>query len=297
MTSRASLLTSLLVAVSSPALASVPLAEVDEDGVGRLFPAETSGSSFRLGSADPAGAGPLFDLDDDEATPGTHGKLRYWSTEGHQVNYASGKPSSRTVRLHLRPGGGEQRYTWRDGAADHGYLAGAGDLLNFEATVYARVHGDRGGHHSMTWKLRGGRHTKPEVDLASCVGMDVPFGGEAPRAFRELDHPTYDHLPLEPRFDFQLQEDRWVGVKIVSYLVRGGTRNLLYLDTDPFDASGAPQNRWRLYTEWRDLDGTSTGTYDRAATWAGWETTFRVDGWDRVDFALPSAREIVPPVE
>jgi hypothetical protein len=35
--------------------------------------------------------------------------------------------------------------------------------------------------------------------------------------------------------------------------------------------------------------------YDRAATWAGWVTTFRVDGWRRVDFAYPWAHEIAPP--
>ncbi|GHG81012.1 hypothetical protein GCM10012319_33900 [Comamonas sp. KCTC 72670] len=260
-----------------------------------LFPSEPSGSSFHLGDGDPADSEPFFDMEGDAATPGLEAGIPYWSTTGHRVTYASGKPAGKTVRLHLRPSGGEQSFTWRDGALENGFIGSPNDLLNFEATVYVRVHEDNGTHHSMSWKLRGGQHTKPEVARSSCVGMSVPFGGVPPQAYRELDHPTYDHLSLTPSFDYQLQEGRWLGVKVVSYLVEGGTRNLLFLDTEPFDASGTPRNEFHLFTEWHDRDGESTGHYDRAAMWAGWETTFRVDGWRRVDFAYPSAREIVPP--
>lgn len=282
-------------AFAAPAISTAPVVNVDEDGVGMLFSPDPSGSSFRLGAEDPTASEPFFDIEGDEATPGNDAGVPFWSTTGHRVGYASGLPDGKTVRLHLHPGGGEQSYTWRDGALENGYIGSPADLLNFEATVYVRVHEDNGTHHSMSWKMRGGAHTKPETARASCVGMDVPFGGVAPQAFRELDHPTYDHLELTPFFDYQLEEGRWVGVKVVSYLVDGGTRNQLYLDTDPFDATGAPRNQFRLFTEWYDRDGESTGTYDRAATWAGWETTFRVDGWKRVDFAYPSAHEIVPP--
>ncbi len=291
---------SLGVGAAAPALASsdaVPasVAELDADGVGMLFPGESDGSSFHLGAGDPTQSEPFFGIEGDPATPGTEAGVPYWSTAGHRVTYASGKPAGRTVRLHLRPSGGEQSFTWRDGAGSSGFIGNPDDLLNLEATVYVRVHGDNGTHHSMSWKMRGGEHVKPETARSSCVGMDVPFGGVAPQAFRELDHPTYDHVALAPLFDYQLEEGRWLGVKVVSYLVDGGTRNLLFLDTDPFDPDGTPRNQFRLFTEWYDRDGESTGHYDRAATWAGWETTFRVDGWQRVDFAYPSAREIVPP--
>jgi hypothetical protein len=297
---RVSFLSALALTLgAAPALAETvaPVAEVGPDGVGMLFPADPDGSSFHLGDGDPTDAEPFFDMEGDEAISGTDGGVPYWSTSGHRVTYASGKPAGKTVRLHLRPGGGEQNFTWRDGAMENGFIGGPGDLLNFEATVYVRVHEDNGTHHSMSWKMRGGKHTKPETARSSCVGMAVPFGGVAPQAFRELDHPTYDHLALTPYFDYQLEEGRWLGVKVVSYLVEGGTRNLLFLDTDPFDPSGTPRNQFRLFTEWFDRDGESTGHYDRAATWAGWETTFRVDGWRRVDFTYPSAREIVPPAE
>lgn len=297
---RASFISALVIGTAAPALAApatppAPVAEVGPNGVGMLFPSESSGSSFHLGDGDPTDSKPFFDMEGDKATPGLESGVPYWSTTGHRVTYASGKPAGKTVRLHLRPSGGKQTFTWRDGALENGFIGSPGDLLNFEATVYVRVHEDNGTHHSMSWKMRGGQHTKPEVARSSCVGMDVPFGGVSPQAYRELDHPTYDHLSLTPYFDYQLQEGRWLGVKVVSYLVEGGTRNLLFLDTHPFDASGTPRNEFRLFTEWHDRDGESTGHYNRAATWAGWETTFRVDGWRRVDFAYPSAREIVPP--
>jgi hypothetical protein len=261
-----------------------------------LFPSHPSGSSWALGSQDPNTTDPLFwEMNGPGATRGTEHGLTYWTAAGQRVTYASGQPDGKTVRLYIRPGGGQQSLTWRSGADSAGYIGTPQDLLNFEATIYVRVHENNGTHKSMSWKMRGGKHTRPEVARASCVGMDVPFGGLAPRAFRELDHPTYDHVTHTPRFPYQLQEGQWLGVKVVSYLVEGGTRNLLFLDTEPFQADGTPRNGFRLYTEWMDRDGESTGHYAKAATWAGWETTFRVDGWRRVDFALPSAREILPP--
>ncbi|MCI0572585.1 MAG: hypothetical protein L0Y66_17670 [Myxococcaceae bacterium] len=295
-------LTGAATALASTEVSDAPVTqapapvEVDEDGVGMLFPSNPSGSSFRLGTGDPTTVDPQhFDMEGDPATEGSENGLTFWSTAGHRVTYASGKPAGKTVRLHLRPSGGVQNFTWRFGAAEKGYIGNPGDVLNFEATVYVRVLEHNGTHNSMSWKLRGGTHTKPDIARSSCVGMDVPFGGVAPQAFRELDHPTYDHVQLTPKFPFQLQEGQWVGVKIVSYLVPGGTQNLLYVDANPFDANGTPRNDFRLFTEWMDQDGVSTGHYSTAATWAGWETTFRVDGWRRVDFALPSVREIIPP--
>ncbi len=271
--------------------------ELDAYGVGMLFHPHPSGSSWSLGTQDPNRAdGLYFDMEWDWATQRTESGLTFWSTAGHRITYESGRPDGRTVRLHLRPSGGTQSLSWRDGAASRGYIGNPADLRNFEATVYVRVHEHLGTLTTMSWKLRGGAHTMHKLASSSCVGMEVPYGGFAPQAFRELDHPTYDHVRLTPKFDYQLEAGRWLGVKVVSYLVEGGTRNLLFLDTEPFDASGTPRNAFRLFTEWMDVDGVSTGHYSQAATWAGWETTFRVDGWRQVDFTLLSAREIVPPM-
>jgi hypothetical protein len=72
-------------------------------------------------------------------------------------------------------------------------------------------------------------------------------------------------------------------------------RNLMYLDVDPYTATGAKNNRWRLYFEWFDVQGVAMGRYTQAALWAGWMNMFRVDGWTYLDFSVLSAREIVPP--
>jgi hypothetical protein len=272
--------------------------QVDAQGVAMLFPSNPNGSSWSLGSRDPNTVDPAyFDLNRDEATAGRENGISYWTTTGHKVSYASGAPDGVTVRLNIKASGGSQLYTWRNGAIAKGYLGNPRDLKNLEATVYVRVNNFNNTHDSMNWKLRGGRHSSTNAALSSCIGMSVPYGGDAPTASRELDHPKYDTVKLAPKFPYQLQAGKWVGVKAVSYLVPGGTKNLLYLDTEPFDASGKPRNNFRLYTEWMDKNGQSTGRYTQAAIWGGWTTTFRVDGWRRLDFTQLSAREIVPPAQ
>jgi hypothetical protein len=273
-----------------------PTARVDADGVLMLFPSKPDGVSWSLGTRNPNTVDKTyFDLNGDTATAGSENGISYYTTTGHKVSYASGAPDGVTVRLNIKPSGGTQRYTWRNGAINNGYISNPRDPKNLEATVYVRVNNYNKTHDSMNWKLRGGKHSSSNGSLSSCVGMSVPYGGEAPTASRELDHPNYDHVKLTPKFPYQLQAGKWVGVKVVSYLVAGGTQNRLYLDTEPFDASGKPRNNFRLYTEWVDKNGQSTGRYKQAATWGGWITTFRVDGWRRVDFTHLSAREIVPP--
>lgn len=273
-----------------------PTEQVDADGVLMLFPSNPDGASWSLGTRDPNKVDQTyFDLNGDKATARTENGISYWTTTGHKVSYASGAPDGVTVRLNIKASGGTQKYTWRNGAIEHGYLSNPKDLKNFEATVYVRVHDFNNTHDSMNWKLRGGRHSSSNAALSSCTEMSVPYGGDSPKAGRELDHPDYDSVKLKPKFSYQLQAGKWLAVKVVSYLIEGGTKNLLYLDTEPFDANGEPRNNFRLYTEWVDEDGKSTGRYSRAATWGGWVTTFRVDGWKRVDFTHLSAREIIPP--
>ena len=269
--------------------------QLDSDGVVMMFPPNTKGSSWSLGTSDPNLKNDYFDINGAKATEETENGITYWANSGGVVNYRSGKPSGRTVRLNIRASGGSQKYTWKNGAIENGYLGKPNDLKNLEATAYVRVRGNNGTHTSMNWKLRGGRHSSSDESLSSCVELGVPYGDEAPEAGRELDHPYYDMVPLTPKFPYSVEEGRWVGVKVVSYVIDGGTKNLLYLDTDPFDANGKPRNEFRLYTEWEDLDGVNTGRYSTAATWAGHVTTFRVDGWKFVDFAILSAREIIPP--
>lgn len=270
--------------------------QLDANGVAMVFPSNTAGSSWSLGTRNPNTVDQTyFDLNGDKATQGSDQGVSYWSTSGHKVSYASGAPDGVTVRLNIKASGGTQKYTWNNGALTNGYLGNPRDVKNMEATVYVRVSNPKGTHTSMAWKMHGGKHSSSNGALASCIEMDVPYGGLPPRAARELNHPNYEYVKLAPKFPYQLQPGKWVGVKAVSYLVPGGTRNQLYLDTDPFDASGKPRNNFKLFSEWMDKNGQSTGHYTQAATWGGWVTTFRVDGWNKVDFTYPSVREIIPP--
>ena len=270
---------------------------LDPDGVVMLYPPAPGGTAWHLGSGDPNAGGAFFDLDGDSATSSTENGVTYWTTHGHKITYASGAPDGITMRLDIIAAGDTQLYDWQNGALAHGYLGSPADLKNLEATVYVRVHTNNGTHTSMSWKIHGGRHTGSHDPRASCAELEVPYGGVAPKAARELNHPDYDYLDLTARFPYQVSDGKWLAVKIVSYFDPDGksTHNALYLDTDPFDAAGRPANHFQLYSEWDDVDGQSTGMYTQAALWAGWVTTFRVDGWQSVDFAILSAREILPP--
>ena len=249
---------------------AVSTAQVDADGVLMLHPSKTDGANWSLGSRNPNTVDKTyFDMGGDPATAATENGLAYWWTRGHKVSYASGAPDGVTVRLNIKASGGTQRYTWKNGALTKGYISNPKDLKNLEATIYVRVRDNNGTHNSMSWKMRGGKHSSSDAALASCTEMSVPYGNKPPRAAREFDHPKYDYVNLTPKFSYQLQANRWLGVKIVSWLVPGGSMNQLYLDTDPFDTAGKPRNNFRLYSEWQDRNGTSTGRYKQAATWAG----------------------------
>jgi hypothetical protein len=270
---------------------------IDADGVAMLF-ASAPGASFRLGAAD-ANATEHFAIEKGtQAAAMSEGPLRFWRVASHDLDYASGG-TGKTVRLHIHANGGPQRFTWK---TQRGFLAELGDLRNQEVTVYVRVHGVFDPRHTgVTLKLRGGAHSAKDGDLASCIMLDYKLaGGRVVTQFgKELVHPLYDYVKLTPRVaGGGLVEGRWVGLKMVSYTPRGdGTRvvNRLYVDTAPFDAAGRPSNGWRLFSEYTDVAGASTGRYSTLVDWGGWQTTIRADGIESLDFLLLSAREIAPP--
>jgi hypothetical protein len=275
-----------------------PLAgAIDADGVVELYAPATSGASWHLGTQHLETAA-NFDVEwakgTAQITHATQAGVPYWTVPTTTIHYASGG-DGRTVRFNIHASGGAQKYTWLN---TPGYLSNAQDLKNVEATAYLRVRAREGtSHQSLSWKVRGGAHTSSDGNLASCTQMGVPFDGTAATAARELVHPTYDYVALSARFGYSVAEGQWLAIKIVSWVNPDGksTTNRLYLDTAPFTAAGAPRNEFRLYSEWIDRQGDPTQNYTTAATWGGWLTTMRIDGYDLVDLALLSAREIVRP--
>jgi hypothetical protein len=70
--------------------------------------------------------------------------------------------------------------------------------------------------------------------------------------------------------------------------------NRLYVDEEPFASDGTPANHFELFSEYVDVEGVSTGFYDRLVDWGGYQTTLRVDGVESVDIAVLSLRAVRP---
>lgn len=273
-------------------------ADCDEDGVQRLF-ASAPGLNFRLGSGNPNTTPPFVIEGRTWAAPAIEGTLAFWHLPSHELNYAGGSRGW-TSRLHIRPSGNApQRYTWQ---TQRGYLMDPGDLKNQEFTVFLRVHGLKDPLRAqVTLKIRGGAHSSRAPERASCVMLTFSPAchGSIARFGKELTHPAYDYVVLHPAFPATLEENAWVGLKLASWNdPENATRVIhrLYLDPEPFDlATGRPGNHWRLFAEYVDREGASTGRYSKLVDWGGWQTTLRADGFDSIDFAWPSLREIRPP--
>jgi len=274
-------------------------AGIDSDGVAMLLPS-AAGSHFTLGSQNPNTAA-LFEIErKTTATPHTQDGVLYWTVAAHKINYASGGAGN-TTRLHIHASGGVQQFTWK---TQRGFLSNERDLRNQEFTAYVRVRGvTEANRAAISLKIRGGAHSENNPDLASCTMMTYQAAtmGAVARFGKELRHPTYDYVKLTPRFDAALVPRRWVGLKLVSFSVAAKPArvvNRIYLDSEPFtNASGKPRNDWRLFAEYTDIEGLSTGHYSKLVDWGGWQTTLRTDGIASLDFTLISVREISPPAK
>jgi hypothetical protein len=269
---------------------------VDADGVSELFPS-APGSAFLLGNADPNHLDRLEIEGYTRAIRAADGAMGYWNLAAHALQYSSGG-TGKTIRLDIHASGRVQNFTWR---TQRGYLSTPADLRNQEFTAYVRVHGIFDpSRAAVSLKVRGGAHTSQDGDLASCTMVTfAPARSPGVSRFgKELHHPDYDYVPLPLRFGASLEENRWVGLKLVTYAVPdtpGQVRYELYVDDDPFDARGRPTNRFRRLSEYVDVEGRSTGYYSKLVDWGGFQTTLRVDGVDSLDFAVLSVREIKPP--
>ncbi len=272
----------------------------DVNSVAMLYPSAPGGSSYFLGSHDPNNT-PNFVIEQSTtAVQQTDSNgLVYWNLPSHTLLYASGG-SGWTTRLNMYASGGTaQIYTWSN---QPGYLYLPADVKNQEETVYIRVHKLLDPDHAgITLKIRGGAHTSSNGDLASCFMFELGTGEyqtpPAGRFGKELHHPNYDWVTLPTLFNYVLTENQWVGLKMVSYNSSTNANeviNTFFLDTDPFDSSGQPKNGWRLFVTYTDVEGQSTGRYSKLVNWGGWQTTVRTDGYNDIDFAFPSVREIIP---
>jgi hypothetical protein len=259
--------------------------------------ASAPGSRFHLGKDNPNSTRNFQIERQTLAIARNDGALRYWNIAAHDIDYASGG-AGKTSRMHIYASGGQQLYTWK---TQQGFLSSPLDIRNQEFTAFVRVHGITDPRRAaVTLKIRGGAHSAKNPDLASCTMMtfQAQSTGSVARFGKELTHPIYDYVTLTPAFDAGLNENRWFGLKFLSYRsLRDPARviNRLYLDLDPIELlTGRPRNNWKPFAEFVDVDGASTGKYTKLTDWGGWQTTLRTDGVSSVDFALISLREIQP---
>ena len=269
---------------------------IDAEGVAMLL-APAPGSRFHLAKDDPNGARNFHIERKTPALPRTDGALQYWNVAAHDLDYATGG-SGKTSRLHIYASGGRQSYTWK---TQHGFLSSSADIRNQEFTAFVRVHGITDPKRAaISLKIRGGAHGAIDPDLASCTMMTFQSvgTGAVTRFGKELTHPIYDYVKLTPALDAALIENRWFGLKLLSYSSPGvPTRvvNRLYLDDDPIEpATGKPRNNWKLMSEFVDAEGVTAGKYAKLADWGGWQTTLRTDGVSSLDFTMISLREVLP---
>jgi hypothetical protein len=277
------------VAAQSPSL--------DSDGVQMLFPS-ADGAHFQLAQANPNHL-PQFVIEKDTvATLLKDGGISYWNLPSYPIKYSSGGKGL-TSRLHIRTGDSPQVFDWR---SQKGYLSTPTDLKNQEFTVFIRVHQIVDARRAqISLKIRGGAHSAKAPENAACVLMTFSPAahGSITRFGKELTHPKYDCVTLNPKCAASLTENAWVGLKLVSWNDPSDAKrviNRLYIDTMPFDRdSGRPQNHWQLFSEYVDIAGKSTGNYSTLVNWGAWQTTLRTDGFASIDFTLVSVREIQPP--
>jgi hypothetical protein len=270
----------------------------DSDGVQMLFPS-APGFSFQLSEKNPNVTDLLLIEKKTPATPGTDGAVHFWNLPSYALNYASGGKGW-TSRLHIYSGKEEQKYTWK---TQSGYLASPADLKNQEFTVFVRVHEILSAERAqISLKIRGGAHSSnndPESASCTMITYSPRSHGSITRFAKELTHPEYDYVVLTPAFSAALKENTWVGLKLVSWNDPNDAAQViyrLYVDVDPFESdTGNPKNNWRLFSEYVDKEGKSTGQYSKLVDWGGCQTTVRVDGFKDIDFALLSLREILPP--
>lgn len=223
------------------------------------------------------------------------GGYKYYTTDGNKVTYASGSPSSQSMRADIYPAGGiwgnKTNYSWK---SNPGYLYTAGSFLNHELTFYLRVHSRKNTHEAFAFKLQG----RDEDNIRSVIEIVYPTHSHSD----VVVNVNYEHEPYvsynkvrqytDTSSTTITPTDQWIGVKAVIILADDQKSSWLgmYEDIDPIDSQGRPKNNWKLRA---DCIFTGVSDYKNVIpTWKCHKNVVRVDGWDHFDFMYVSDREI-----
>lgn len=108
---------------------------------------------------------------------------------------------------------------------------------------------------SITIKLRGGKHPKPQHDpnSAKCYNFDFQYmGGDCNNFQKEYPHPDYYKMSVDTIFELKDNMKKWVGYKAVTINQGDDVRCLAFVDYGSEERKRAEgpdleKQHWKLY--------------------------------------------------
>jgi hypothetical protein len=292
----------------------VSTSNLDKDGVKMLFETKPSGSEFYLSDAHGITSGIFISTDDNSAERKTENNITFYRVRANDVHY-SDHSVGKTVRVNINGAGGldgDKKNTWKDNPQ---FIWTPNDNKNAEFTYYFRSndkvhgHGIAANHTECSSKMRGGIHTDDHDPRASCIELAFKIGGGSNTLVSNMEYNHPDYLPghggkktKRLAANNNSKEGKWIGRKTIVWTNQDNQSVTArdYVDWNPFCDSGKPKNNWdplqgQVYaTDSGTIDGKVVD-YDKPPLWGGMFTS-RIDGFKKVDYAIVSIREIMPPM-
>src|SRR5215510_9665445 len=195
-------------------------------------------------------------------------------------HYRSGKPDEPTME-----------YTNAAGSPNNGKQA----VTNQEVTFYQQITKFKKKDDTISVKILGGAHSSSGGGkTGTCYDNQINvFGGNGNTLEVERPHPSMH--PCHQKTAFKIGETlvgKWIGVKMICYLINGGKDRHLEMQIDfPVADIAKPANAWRKY--W-SVDDTGQLPKGHIIDPIGSLTTVRIDGVEKngVEFKYASVREI-----
>jgi len=261
-----------------------------------IYPTAASGIHYFYKMSDNIQSSNYITTDENyNPTQMTEGGVTFKRLTAGDVHYSTG--TGKTCRVNVNGGGflAVQTHTWQN---QNGYIWTSLDSKNSEFTYYFRVENFKYDHTSCSTKMHSGIHTQSNDPRASCFETCFFIGGSSPgkmEAAYEYNHPNYVFESITQNSSASgAKAGQWIGRKTCVWNgADGKVHTEDYCDWAPFDSSGKPVNNWTKIMS-KTFGGTSTNGYTKAPTWGGM-TTIRIDGYQYVDMAIISIREITPP--
>jgi len=285
----------------APAPSPGPLGGVDLFGVQKIYPDATGSSWYmNLSNTRPTDDNSFyFDGMNSGVTTtrnaASGGTPTYYNTTCSNINYASGSPSGKTLRIGVYPDGGKnqtQLHTWKERPD---FIYDATGIRNHEWTIYVRPRSSLSSsiHHACAAKVCGGKQDAGRSLIETVYPISASDKVRANYNYEHFPYVAVNNVVQNFEGDW-FQQDLWVGLKHVHKVDDGKTQSIneLWVDTTPFKSDGTPTNNWRMKASWVDK-GTS-GYNNIPCTWKCQVDKWRFDGFGSIDYTWLSDREIDP---